>query len=526
MFDLAHEAFAKHGDSFFLEESGGVLLVSKALLEKRHKDIQKKEQSLYEQRQEALEVAKQRVFEEANEEISALVAQLQTPATFSLTPALPNETILLTDQTTVTLSNIEISSQLFLVLLEKTRVTVGESFSIAEHTDNEDCIRESGMARNSPFRLERQGVVSNFALENIKRIPPSSIGCSLKEVGLTETDLINILPKLRIHKDSKVGWFIVTAAEKEHVGPILAQGQTLYVGRVKKIALGGYAVSIVVNLRTNEDLEVEDLILDSTGKEHVAAVLEQEKPFCVGRVKDITLGGYAVSIFPKLGIRKHYKLRELWLNASEEENVSAIPTQYKTICVERVKNINILDYAAGILPKLIIHEDCEVELLNLSANRKEHVAAVLEQEKMFCVERVKNMRLCGYAVSVISKMSIHEDYRVENLKMYAEKEEHVAAVLAQGQTICVGRVKNMGLWGYAANILPKMRIHEDNIMEEFVLTAAREHYSRIFGEEDNSIELRKIRRDGFDVPSGTKKKLRYTLVDGRGKEVEENFFFF
>ncbi|OIR55964.1 MAG: uncharacterized protein A8A55_3181, partial [Amphiamblys sp. WSBS2006] len=55
------KSFAKQGDSFFLEETGGVLIVSEALLEKRHKEIQEKSEFLYEKRQEVLEVVKERV---------------------------------------------------------------------------------------------------------------------------------------------------------------------------------------------------------------------------------------------------------------------------------------------------------------------------------------------------------------------------------------------------------------------------------------------------------------------------------
>ncbi|OIR57749.1 MAG: uncharacterized protein A8A55_1481 [Amphiamblys sp. WSBS2006] len=56
MFEVAHGAFAKHGDSFFLEESGGVLIVSEALLEK-------KREFLFSKRQEVLEVVKERLLD-------------------------------------------------------------------------------------------------------------------------------------------------------------------------------------------------------------------------------------------------------------------------------------------------------------------------------------------------------------------------------------------------------------------------------------------------------------------------------
>ncbi|OIR56644.1 MAG: uncharacterized protein A8A55_2610 [Amphiamblys sp. WSBS2006] len=98
------------------------------------------------------------------------------------------------------------------------------------------------MARNNPVCLRRNirnEAVSNLALENIERLPRNSIGCVLEEFFLHNTGLINILPKLRIS-------------------------------------------------------EVERLWLNTTEKEHVAAVLEQEKPFCVGRVKKMILRDYAV----------------------------------------------------------------------------------------------------------------------------------------------------------------------------------------------------------------------------------------
>ncbi|OIR56064.1 MAG: uncharacterized protein A8A55_3190, partial [Amphiamblys sp. WSBS2006] len=57
MFDLARISFAKHGDSFFLKKNGGVLIVSEAVLNNGHEDIQKK-------RQEVLEVVKQKMFDD------------------------------------------------------------------------------------------------------------------------------------------------------------------------------------------------------------------------------------------------------------------------------------------------------------------------------------------------------------------------------------------------------------------------------------------------------------------------------
>ncbi|OIR56199.1 MAG: uncharacterized protein A8A55_3055, partial [Amphiamblys sp. WSBS2006] len=267
-----------------------------------------------------------------------------------------------TEKTTVTLSNIEVSEKLFFVLLEKTKVTIGERVSITKHVDSEDCIRESSMARETPIWLEGHNALSNLTRENIERIPPGSIGCYLKEARLYNTGLINILPKLGINEDSEVEWLWVVATEKEDVSEILSQ----------------------------------------------------ENPVCVGSVETMTLKDYAVSI----------------------------------------------------LPKLKTHENSEVKLLTLGATKKEHVAEILSQEK----------------------------------------------------PVFVGRVNGMVLAKYAVSVLPKLRIDNDNTMEKFVLSADEFHFSRILEEEDKSIEVGRIRRGGFDVPEGIRRKLGYTLVDGGGKE--------
>ncbi|OIR56353.1 MAG: uncharacterized protein A8A55_2900, partial [Amphiamblys sp. WSBS2006] len=215
-----------------------------------------------------------------------LNTQLQRPASFLLTCDLPNEAVLLTDQTTVTLSNIEISVELFFVLLEKTIVTVGGSFSITGHNDNEDCIREHGMARNSPFCLVRSLALSSLALENIERMAPNSIGCSLKKLDLSDTGLISILSKLRIHGDCEIKLFCLSASEEAHVAEVLAQEKPFCVGRVKIMALEEYAVGVITKM-SPKDCEVEYLSLTASEEAHVAAVLAQEKPFCVGRVKNM-----------------------------------------------------------------------------------------------------------------------------------------------------------------------------------------------------------------------------------------------
>ncbi|OIR56258.1 MAG: uncharacterized protein A8A55_2996, partial [Amphiamblys sp. WSBS2006] len=479
-----------------------------------------------------------------------------------------------------------------------------------------------GMARNRPIWLGRNVAVSPLALENIERMVPNSIGCVLERVNLSDTGLINIFPALRIHGDCEIESFRLTESEEAHVAAVLAQKKPFCVGRVKDMDLKEYAVGVITKMSL-KDCEIKHLSLAASEEAHVAAVLAQKKPFCVGRVKIMRLWDYAVGVITKMSL-KDCEFEWLWLTASEEAHVAEVLAQEKPFCVGRVemmwlreyavgvitkmslkdceikylslaaseeahvaevlkqekpfcagrvKDMHLWDYAVGVITKMSLKDceierlcltareeahvaavlkqekpfcawrvkdmvlreyavgvitkmslkDCEFELLYLSASKKTHVAEVLKQEKPFCVGRVKRMDIWDYAVGVITKMSL-EDCEFEYLSLSADKEAHVAEVLAQEKPFCVGRVKDMHLWGYAASVITKMTIHEDNTMERFVLAGHGDHFSRILEEGDNSIDLGRIRTGGLRVPEEIKRKLRYTLVDGEGEEVleEEN----
>ncbi|OIR55591.1 MAG: uncharacterized protein A8A55_3663, partial [Amphiamblys sp. WSBS2006] len=99
-------------------------------------------------------------------------------------------------------------------------------------------------------------------------------------------------------------------------------------------------------------------------------------------------------------------------------------------------------------------------------------------------------------INILPKLRINEDCEIEEFELYASEEAHVAAVLAQEKPFCVGRVKNMMLEGYAGNVITKMTIHKDNTMESFVLVGNEDQLSRILEEGDNSIDLGRIRTGG------------------------------
>ncbi|OIR56057.1 MAG: uncharacterized protein A8A55_3197 [Amphiamblys sp. WSBS2006] len=165
------------------------------------------------------------------------------------------------------------------------RVTVEENLFIAEYVDNEDCIREHGMARNRPLWLRRSRAVSPLVLENIERMAPNSIGCVLERVTLYKTGLINILPKLRIHEDSEIECLILSASEEAHVAAVLAQEKPFCVGRVKNMFLLGYAASVITKMTIHEDNTMKNFVLIGNEDQFSRILEEGDSSIDLGRIR-------------------------------------------------------------------------------------------------------------------------------------------------------------------------------------------------------------------------------------------------
>ncbi|OIR55641.1 MAG: uncharacterized protein A8A55_3613, partial [Amphiamblys sp. WSBS2006] len=126
----------------------------------------------------------------------------------------------------------------------------------------------------------------------------------------------------------------------------------------------------------------------------------------------------------------------------------------------------------------------------MGADKKEHVSGIIHAENnSICIGEVKRLELFNYAINALPKLVLHEENEMEGFHLSAEKEEYVSEViLAKNNTIWLGKVKNTKLLDFAVNVLPKLKLHEENEMEEFHLSAEKEEYvSEVIHAENNSI---------------------------------------
>ncbi|OIR57331.1 MAG: uncharacterized protein A8A55_1910 [Amphiamblys sp. WSBS2006] len=443
------------------------------------------------------------------EATDAILRQAETQNVFSLEASLGNRFVFLNAQTTVLLENTEIHIGLFFDLLSKTRVSVGRGFSVSGNSMD---IKQGGV-----FSLGPPGKGGRLFVENVKKIPPKSIVYTDRSIFF-DGHAVGLFPKLRINGNREMGVLSLCAEEKEQVLEITEEeDNSIDAGRVSIIVLKHYAVNALPKLRQKEHNVVQVLSLEAGKKDHVAAMVGETNSICIGRTSELFLGGYAAGVLPRLAVSEDNLMRVFEVDADREEQLAAVlGEENSTVDMGALGAIALKNHAVSILAKLKLREDCTIKKLSLSADKEEQIAAVLRTEKnSIAVGGVREVKLVGYAIGVLPKLKIREDNVMEKLLAVVEEEHQKEAILGtEDCSIDVGVVLNMTLVSYAAAILPKLRTREDRTMEWFCIHALKkEDILKTFGAENKAVNVGRIKRKGFFVSAEVEPMLKYVLVD-------------
>ncbi|OIR56732.1 MAG: uncharacterized protein A8A55_2519 [Amphiamblys sp. WSBS2006] len=418
------------------------------------------------------------------EEKALAIQPIQAPDSFLLTKEITDEKVLLTAQTTVSLQNIAVSGELFSMLLSKTKVRVGESLSITSHFNSEDCKSDK---RNT-----------GLVLENIGNMLPNSIDCAIKEVSLHDSILINILSKLKPGEDGEIRSFNLSAKEECQVVKILEEAnRSVNIGGVRALELKGYAVNVLPRLKIGERNEPGRFVLYADEEDHVTEILkEPNRSIGIGKAKEIELWHYAVSVLPKLKIMEDSEMRSFLLQADRGNQTARIlSAPDRSICIGRTKSMKLNFYAVDILPKLRTRKDSEMDMFLLYAKEKDHVTEILRaDDRGICIGKTKEMRLNEYAVAALPKLKTGENNDIGRLVLFAYENKAARMIGTDDRSIRVGRIETMELTGYAVSILPKLKMSEENEMDCFVLHAyGEDDIAQILEAGYRSIDIGKIK---------------------------------
>ncbi|OIR55850.1 MAG: uncharacterized protein A8A55_3404, partial [Amphiamblys sp. WSBS2006] len=166
-------------------------------------------------------------------------------------------------------------------------------------------------------------------------------------------------------------------------------------------------------------------------------------------------------------IREGVDVRELYLlrpasfsriesNICFMENVAGITNN--SIKLGRVKKLELWGYPVNILPRLVLHGENVMDEFCLNADKKEHVAEIIRVEsKSIWLGKMKRLELRDYAVNVLPKLVLHGENIIEELRLDAAKKEHVSEIMkTKDSSTRLGKVKKFESRRYASNIVQKL----------------------------------------------------------------------
>ncbi|OIR56922.1 MAG: uncharacterized protein A8A55_2323 [Amphiamblys sp. WSBS2006] len=177
---------------------------------------------------------------------------------------------------------------------------------------------------------------------------------------------------------------------------------------------------------------------------------------------------------------------------SPEKMRYILGTKNKSIRVRRLESLSLFENGTAILPKLNIPEDNVMEYFSSSSYEKENITEILrEKNNSIVMGRIKKIELTAYSVNILQKINIPEDNVIEHLQLSSYERKHLEGIIEmEDRSIKTGRVKKLSLEGYAIDIFPKMNIPEDNIIEKLVIPS----YCMEYIDEKKTINIGRVKR--------------------------------
>ncbi|OIR55853.1 MAG: uncharacterized protein A8A55_3401, partial [Amphiamblys sp. WSBS2006] len=265
-----------------------------------------------------------------------------------------------------------------------------------------------------------------------------------------------------------------------------------------------FAVRILPELVFHGENVVEELVLDVDYPDRITKILKilgkknNNTLDWMGKVKRLELKDHAIKILPKLRFYEENVMEVLRLKALGPEYMAKIlAAKNKSIRVGKVKRLVLSYHAVGILPKLKFHREDVLEELELEAYNSEHTTEILNtNDNSIGLGKARKLGLCGYAMEILPKFNFHREEVLEELVLSSMLIECTPEIFRmENNSIWVGKVRKMELNGYSVEMLPKLRIHQENVLEELVLSSTLIEYTPvIFRMENNSIRVGKVRK--------------------------------
>lgn len=207
-------------------------------------------------------------------------------------------------------------------------------------------------------------------IEEILKCKNKSILIGKLKSLLLKEYAINILPKLDFHKDNEMNTLVLHKNEKkEHIEEVMkCEKKSIFLGKIKELELQDYSVNILSKIFFPLNNEMDLFFCNVRKKEYIDFFFQyKDKSLFIGKIKTLKLGDYAINILPKLAFPLDNK--ELFLNLcydyKKEHLKEILKYEDKSIFIGKIKKMFLKDYSINLLSKLKIPLDNEIELLEI-----------------------------------------------------------------------------------------------------------------------------------------------------------------
>ncbi|OIR58949.1 MAG: uncharacterized protein A8A55_0278 [Amphiamblys sp. WSBS2006] len=220
----------------------------------------------------------------------------------------------------------------------------------------------------------------------------------------------------------------------------------------------------------------------------------------VGKLKKLEPSDYTMSILPKLRIHEENVMEFLRLSASKPEHITEIlKMENNSILIGKVNNLIFSDYAVGILPRLGIHGENEMEELGLLAEHFEYISEILRMENnSIRVGKMRSLVLGEHAVEIFPKLKICEEGGIEEFFMVTDNPENITEIFRtenKNISVWIRKAKKLRLENCAMQIFHNLKFQKENVIAEICLSAdCPYHITEMFKMENKSIQIGKVKR--------------------------------
>ncbi|OIR56910.1 MAG: uncharacterized protein A8A55_2337 [Amphiamblys sp. WSBS2006] len=264
----------------------------------------------------------------------------------------------------------------------------------------------------------------------------------------------------------------------------------------------------------HEENVMEKLEVCAYGSEDITGILKEENnSVWVGKVKWLYLRFCAMEILPKLGFHEENEIELFTMSIVAKYLTEMLKTKNNSIWIGKMKRLDLFNDETQILPKLRIHGENVMDVFSLNTDKTEHITEILKMENnSLWIGRVKKLALSGYAAETLPKLKLHDENVMEELILNTAEAKHITEILkTENSSIWVGKVKKLVLRRHTVEILPKLRLHCENVMEDLLLDA--DHYKHV-------TEILKTKKKSVWI--GKVKKLR---LEGDAKRIKDKLDF-